>query len=131
MRRYLTPRWLLRHAIAVVLVAACLALGWWQIDRARGGNALSFGYAVEWPVFALFVVFVWSREVRAERRGGYDTRPPADPSVPEDLRIEVPVRRPAPAPASDEDPQTSAYNEYLAWLAAHPEAKPGDYRPGS
>jgi hypothetical protein len=126
-RRYLTPRWLLRHAIAVVLVAACLALGWWQIGRARGGNALSFGYAVEWPVFALFVIFVWSREVRAERRGGYDSPPPPEPSVPEDMRIEVPVR---PAAAPDTDDATSAYNEYLAWLAAHPEAKPGDYRPG-
>ena len=124
MRRFFTPAWLLRHAIAVVLVAACLALGWWQIGRARGGNALSYGYAVEWPVFALFVVFVWSREVRAERRGGYaDPAPP--PSVPEDLRIEVPHRDVA-AP-DDEDAQTSEYNRYLAWLSAHPEARPRDY----
>ena len=128
MRRFLRPAWLLRHAIAVVLVAGCLALGWWQIGRARGGNALSYGYAIEWPVFALFVIFVWSREVRAERRGGYaDPAPP--PSVPDDLRIELPTRpAPAPAPpADDDDPQSSAYNEYLAWLAAHPEARPGDW----
>jgi DNA-binding transcriptional regulator of glucitol operon len=127
-RRFLTPAWLLRHAIAVVLVAGCLALGWWQIGRARGGNALSYGYAIEWPVFALFVIFVWSREVRAERRGGY-AEPPAPPSVAEDLRIELPTR-PAPAP-SDIEPESSAYNEYLAWLAAHPEARPGDYHPVS
>jgi DNA-binding transcriptional regulator of glucitol operon len=125
--RFLTPRWLLRHAIALVLVAACLALGWWQIGRARGGNALSYGYAIEWPVFALFVIFVWSREVRAELRGGY-TEPEPAPTVPEDLRIEVP-RRPAAAP--EDDPDVGAYNEYLAWLAAHPRAGPGDYRPQS
>jgi hypothetical protein len=125
-RRYLTPAWLLKHAIALVLVAGCLALGWWQIGRARGGNALSYGYAVEWPVFALFVVFVWSREIRAERRGGY-AEPPAPPSVPEDLRIEVPVRRVDRA-GEDEDTE---YNRYLAWLSAHPEAKPRDYRPES
>ena len=123
MRRYLTPPWLLRHAIAVVLVAGCLALGWWQLDRARGGNALSYGYAVEWPVFALFVVFVWSREVRAERRGGY-APPPPPVEVPEDLRIEVPVR---PVVESAEDAETRAYNDYLAWLATHPDARPGDY----
>jgi hypothetical protein len=122
-RRFLTPRWLLRHAIAVVLVAGCLALGWWQLDRARGGNLLSYGYAVEWPVFALFVVFVWSREVRAELRGGY-AEPPPPPSVPDDLRIEVPTR-PTSAPA--EDAEVSAYNDYLAWLAAHPGARPRDY----
>jgi hypothetical protein len=125
-RRFFTPGWLVRHAIAVVLVAGCLVLGWWQIDRARGGNALSWGYAVEWPVFALFVVFVWSREVRATLRGGYTVpSPPPPPSeVPEDLRIEVPVRR---AAVPDDDPATADYNRYLAWLAAHPEAKPGEY----
>jgi hypothetical protein len=126
-RRFLAPRWLVRHAIAVVLVAGCFALGWWQLDRARGGNLLSYGYAVEWPVFALFVVFVWAREVRAELRGGY-AEPPPPPSVPEDLRIEVPTR-PAPPPA--DDAEVSAYNDYLAWLAAHPEARPRDYHPGS
>src|SRR2546430_8378333 len=125
MRRFLTPAWLLRHAIAVVLVAGCLALGWWQIGRARGGNALSYGYAIEWPVFALFVIFVWSREVRAERRGGY-ADPPAPPTIPEDLRIEVPPR-PAAVPP-DEDREANAYNEYLAWLAANPEARPRDYQ---
>jgi len=124
-RRFFTPGWLVRHAIAVVLVAGCLAMGWWQIDRARGGNALSWGYAVEWPVFALFVVFVWSREVRATRQGGYPPEPPPAPSdIPDDLRIEVPVRR---AAVVEDDPATAAYNRYLGWLAAHPEASPRDY----
>ena len=45
----------------------------------------------------------------------------------EDLRIEVPARPPA-RPDEDEDPQTRAYNEYLAWLREHPDAPT---RPGS
>ena len=121
MRRFLTPRWLARHAALVVLVAAFLALGWWQIGRARQGNLLSYGYAVEWPLFAAFVVFVWGREVRDELRAA--PPPPRASAVPEDLRIEVPVRAPAPV---EEDVATREYNEYLAWLAAHPEARPGD-----
>ena len=68
-RRFLTPRWLVIHAAMVILTAACMVLGWWQIDRARGGNALSFGYAIEWPAFAIFVVFVWYREIRIQRAG--------------------------------------------------------------
>jgi hypothetical protein len=124
-RRFLTPGWLLRHVVLVVLVAGFLWLGWWQLGRARGGNPLSFGYAVEWPVFALFVIFLWYREVRAELHGRYD-EPPPPPDVPEDLRISVPVRRAAPL---EDDGEVSAYNEYLAWLAEHPEAKPADYRP--
>jgi DNA-binding transcriptional regulator of glucitol operon len=123
--RFLTPRWIAWHLVTIVLVAACLALGWWQIGRAAGGNALSFGYAIEWPVFALFVIFIWSREVRAARRraqpGGQD-----EPAPPE-LVASLPVR---PRPVVDEgdaDPQLRAYNEYLAWLSEDPARKPADY----
>jgi len=130
-RRFLTPGWLLRHVAMVGLVAAFLTLGWWQLGRARGGNLLSFGYAIEWPVFALFVVFVWTREIRAELRGGRPVEPERrDSVVPEDLRIEVPARRMA-APAEPVDSATEDYNDYLAWLSAHPEARPRDYRTGS
>ena len=52
------------HIPAFVLVTGFLALGWWQLSRAAAGNAISWGYAVEWPIFAGFVVFVWWREVR-------------------------------------------------------------------
>ena len=64
MRRLLAPAWIARHVVAVVLIAGFLALGWWQIGRAASGNALSWAYAVEWPVFAGFVVFLWFREAR-------------------------------------------------------------------
>jgi hypothetical protein len=132
-RRFLTPAWLLRHAALVVLVVAFVWLGWWQLSRARGGNALSYGYAVEWPVFALFVIFVWYREVRAVLRGRFE-EPAPPPAVPEDLRISVPVRRPLATRAPGTEPDTAnedganrAYNDYLAWLAQHPEARPADY----
>jgi hypothetical protein len=68
MRRLLTPAWLARHGLAAALIAAFLGLGWWQIRRAASGNGLSWAYAVEWPVFAGFVAFLWWREVRRELR---------------------------------------------------------------
>jgi DNA-binding transcriptional regulator of glucitol operon len=124
-RRFLTPRWIAWHLLTIVLVVACLALGWWQIRRAAGGNALSYGYAIEWPVFALFVIFIWSREIRAERRRD---RPDGETeTVPAALAASVPVR---PRPVTDEgdaDPQLRAYNEYLAWLSEDPARKPADY----
>jgi hypothetical protein len=36
-----------------------LALGWWQLHRALGGNELSWAYTVEWPLFSGYSVFMW------------------------------------------------------------------------
>jgi hypothetical protein len=132
-----TPAWIARHVLALVLVAAFLALGWWQFSRATEGNALSWGYTFEWPVFALFVVFIWFREVQQARRSARgpqqepapetEARPPAPrPDAPVAVRrpVRVPVAGTVPA---DDDPELAAYNDYLGWLAAHPGARPGDY----
>ena len=128
MRALLTRAWIVRHLVALTLVAAFLALGWWQIGRAAGGNSLSWAYAFEWPVFALFVVFLWFREVQQERRKAGPAPGPAAPPRPA-AGFGRPVRVPAaPAqPAADDDPELAAYNDYLAWLNAHPGARPGDY----
>jgi hypothetical protein len=127
----LTPAWIARHLLALGTFAAFLALGWWQFDRASGGNSLSWGYTFEWPVFAGFVVFLWFREVQVARRRPVE--PPADPApAPERLpgapvTVGRPVRVAVQAPPAADDPELDAYNDYLAWLAAHPGARPGDY----
>jgi hypothetical protein len=135
-RRLLTPGWLARHGLAIALVAAFLTLGWWQISRAAGGNALSWAYAVEWPVFAGFVVFVWWREVRRERRGDRPGRPRSGEAAAEQASA-AGFRRPVvttkayagsgPETAGAPDGDLAAYNDYLAWLNANPGARPGDY----
>jgi DNA-binding transcriptional regulator of glucitol operon len=84
MRRLASPGWLLVHAVALALVVAFVVLGWWQLDRAKDGNALSFGYTLEWPFFAAFVVFMWQREARAALRAGRDPEPPT-PVAPEPM----------------------------------------------
>ena len=156
----------MKHAIVLVLVAAFLALGWWQLGRAKQGNALSLGYTFEWPFFAAFVIFMWVREMRITLHG-----PPGDRRRPTDARDDMTERtdagaasrrtgegggadrsmtrtgtedRPAGITTFDIDAafaqrareqhgsavvdETSEYNQYLAWLAAHPDARPRDYR---
>ncbi len=127
----MTWRWVLVHLGMVVLVVGFLVLGWWQIDRARSGNLLSFGYAIEWPVFAAFVVYVWLKELRAVLR----EHPSEDPAVP----VPPPPARPvirasarqnrATAAAYDDsgDAELTAYNRYLAWLNANPGSSPSQY----
>jgi len=49
------------HVTAAVVVPGCLALGWWQLTRALGGNTLSWAYTFEWPVFAGYALYMWWR----------------------------------------------------------------------
>ncbi|MFD0818956.1 hypothetical protein ACFQ0D_11690 [Micromonospora zhanjiangensis] len=135
MRRLCTPAWIARHALAVGLVTACLGLGWWQVSRAASGNTLSWAYAVEWPIFAGFVVFLWFREARQAVRG--DDRPaesaddvPAPPSAVPGIRRPVLSARSARSGGPAEpvgDAELTEYNRYLSWLSANPGARPGDY----
>jgi DNA-binding transcriptional regulator of glucitol operon len=143
LRRFLSPRWLAFHLLVLVLAATFLGLGWWQLRRATSGNALSWGYALQWPVFAGFTVFVWCRTLRdTVRPPGSRDRGSPDPNSPDrgsrsgsgehpggGSQARATGRRPAfpvpdlparPAPAAvaeDEDPELAAYNRYLAALA--------------
>ncbi|RQW96518.1 hypothetical protein DLJ59_31245 [Micromonospora inaquosa] len=138
MRRLWTPAWIARHVAMVVLVVGFLGLGWWQISRAAAGNSLSWGYAVEWPIFAGFVVYVWWREVKlALRRAAEADAPPAESAVEPAPTVTIgsrpAVRRPvrvSRVPVTGEggeDTDLAAYNRYLSWLNANPGARPGDY----
>jgi len=128
-----TPAWIVRHVLAVVLTAGCLILGWWQFSRAQEGNAISWGYMFEWPVFAAFVVFLWFREVQLARRKGDHLAEPASPEKAEEplpgkaVTVGRPVRVAVRSTPDADDPELVAYNDYLAWLNAHPGARPGDY----
>lgn len=118
--------------LAVGLVAGFVALGWWQISRAAGGNTLSWAYAFEWPLFAAFVVFIWVREARLTLRGKPEVpvspAPSASAATPA-TAFRRPVRT-ARQPVGYDDgayPELAAYNRYLAWLNEHPDARPADY----
>ncbi|MFI5916164.1 hypothetical protein [Dactylosporangium sp. NPDC051541] len=117
MRQFLTPRWVLGHALTLAGVAVCLAAMAWQYRRATAGNMLSWAYTVQWPLFAVFVVFLWVRAVR-DARGVRTPKPGPAP-----LR---PIQRPAPVD-DVEDPELSQYNRMLAWLAANPDRRPKDF----
>ena len=128
MRRLLAPKWLVGHALVLVLLLVFGRLGLWQWHRAVAtGSPQNMGYALQWPLFGLFGLAVWVRTCRDA------VRPPAEAAP----RTRKPPRRPAPAaspavPVTDEeDPELAAYNRYLARLNdGPPSAQRERARPG-
>jgi hypothetical protein len=124
------PRWLGWH---VLMVAAFWGMGWmgdWQFHRALAGNALSWAYTFEWPLFSGFAVVFWAKTIRDEfriRRGEMPD-PRAVAAEAERLPVGVTGTLQVPAgqvssvqagpPGEDEDEELSAYNAYLARLNA-------------
>ena len=96
------------------MVPGCGAAFWWQLHRALGGNALSWAYTFEWPIFAVLGVIAWWQLVHDDPDTvGHRAR--ARPA-----RADEPSPAPAPPPWEDDpagDPERAAYNRYLAGLA--------------
>src|ERR1700678_2237094 len=61
-----TPRWLGWHLFAILAFIGMWWLGDWQYHRAIDGNALSWAYTFEWPVFAIFGAVFWVKTVKDE-----------------------------------------------------------------
>ncbi len=120
-RFLIKPRWLGWHALMVVSVFGMLALGNWQLHRAESGNALSWAYTFEWPIFAGFVIVFWAKTIRDEFRppGPGDT-PAASVELPAGAPGHVPGAAAADGVAADEpdDEELAAYNAYLARLTS-------------
>lgn len=127
-RRFLTRTWLVRHVVLVLAVAVCVALAVWQFDRALAGNMLSYAYAVEWPVFGVFAILLWVREIRLTLRADRPAPARVDTRPVDEWLTTVPDPGRGPSDAATDASGPGAYNEYLAWLAEDPSRRPADYR---
>jgi len=47
------------HLTLVVGLALCAAAFVFELGRAEGGNELSWAYVFEWPLLALFAIYMW------------------------------------------------------------------------
>jgi len=75
----------------------CVSAFYIELRRALGGNTLSWAYVVEWPIFAVYALYMWHRLLKEER-----------PSE----------RAAAPATLEGDDPKLVAYNNYLSAVHA-------------
>jgi hypothetical protein len=121
-------RWLSRRAVSLhltilVFVPGCAVAAWWQINRAAGGNQLSYLYSVLWPAFAILSIYFWWMLIHTD----FDNagmkgvrRQQAAAASADGEAAEVASSTPAAAPlvAAEENPELAAYNARLAELAA-------------
>lgn len=127
LRGLLAPRWLLVHLVALAAMLVCFRLGVWQWDRSQesSGTLQNLGYALQWPLFGLFIPFMYWRmwQLEKERRA---SEQPAD-AVGEAVVDEAPVLPAQPRRSPTEwrtaatqpvDDATAQYNSYLAALSA-------------
>ena len=99
------------HLGLILAEALCVSAFVIEVHRARQGNTLSWAYVFEWPIFAVYAVYLWRKLLHEER----------EPTVP---RV---------APTSDEDAAAlKAYNEYLDQIHGNSKEETDDsWRQGS
>jgi hypothetical protein len=132
-RFLITPRWLGWHLLMVVSFWGMLWLGDWQLHRALSGNALSWAYTFEWPLFACFAVVFWAKTIRDEfriKRGEILAPGAVSDALPElgadglsigIAQVSAQSAAEAVGAAEQDDEELRAYNAYLARL--HNEVK--------
>ena len=121
--RIFGPKRLLCHLAVLVVFLVCLRLGWWQWERSqiRGGAAQNLAYALLWPVFGGYAIFVWVRLLRMEIHGGQPLHGTGDPVLGRPDRDAGPGTDLVPYVAPD--PELVAYNAYLTQLNEAANAK--------
>jgi DNA-binding transcriptional regulator of glucitol operon len=112
-RRFFTLGWLGLHATAIVLATAFLGFGWWQLQRAEGGNMRSWGYTFEWPLFAVFVIVMWVKMMYDELHDDGSGGQPAETTGVLSEPVQIASQD---AQNGADDPELAAYNRYLARL---------------
>ena len=97
-----------------------LWLGDWQFRRAEAGNALSWAYTFEWPIFAIFAVVFWAKtildELKPKTAADSDAPPVELPAGVTGSRTRAAGSSGGAADEDEDDPELDAYNAYLARL---------------
>jgi DNA-binding transcriptional regulator of glucitol operon len=109
------------HVSLIVWMGMCATAAWWQVGRAVEGNALSFMYAIEWPVFGVLGVLGWFAMLNLEKVSA--SKETERREYEERMRAKAQAARASAREADAEDPALAAYNDHLASLATKTKRK--------
>jgi DNA-binding transcriptional regulator of glucitol operon len=121
--KWFSSRAIFLHLALLAWLALCAVAAWWQVGRAVQGNALSFMYSIEWPVFGVLGVLGWFAMLNMERATEEEEHERLE--YEERMRAEARAAR-ARAEAIEaekQDPLLAAYNDHLAKVAVQPKKK--------
>lgn len=128
--RWLCGRSLLLHLTLVIVAPVCLLAGWWQLQRALGGNTLSYVYVFEWPAFAGVALWAWWALLSAPTRAAEDIEKAPGPgraertgrpeSAERTEQLLAARRAPLRWDRAGESGRLQAYNAYLTELNDRP-----------
>ena len=116
--RWLSRRALLLHIAVLAVATGCLIAAWWQLGRAREGNWVSYGYAVQWPAFAVIAFIGWWQLIHDDPEASRARRAEREATRAADQLARRRARR-----VEDESPELRAYNDYLQTLSARNKPK--------
>jgi len=112
--RWFRKRALLYHLLVLIIAPACLLAGDWQVHRAMQGNALSYLYSAEWPIFAILSVVGWWQLIHE------------DPAAVESRKVERARRAATQGPFVPPPPDAPNGFVHPLQAASHPELTGGD-----
>lgn len=116
----LSRRWWAGHVLVAAGCGLFLVLAGWQWDRAQSvtGDWQNLGYALQWPLFAVFLVVGWLRFLWLEEHCAPQPAPEQHHPVRNSVLGTSAVALDDRPTKDDPDDELAAYNAYLARLAA-------------
>ena len=100
------------HLTLAVGLAVCVAAFVFEVTRALGGNSLSWAYVFEWPIFAVFAVYMWWHLLHGQdgsRQKGPRSAGAGGAGVSASSSVDG---------ALQEDPDLAAWKDYLRTMEA-------------
>ena len=110
------------HLTLGIGLTICIAAFVFEVGRALGGNTLSWAYVFEWPIFAVFAVYMWWHLLHGQdgagsgNSGGRSRRRRGGGTGPVGTAVAPGPTSPADSPEDDAD--LRAWQEYLRGMEA-------------